>query len=107
MDSATGGQAQGKVPARAEIDLKYTWDLSALYPDTAAWESDFRACEQGASALAAMKGSVTRSPGDLLKFLKLSDDVSSKLSRAGAYASQLRDQDTRQSGIASGKREGG
>ncbi len=96
MRSAGEEQVQGRIPSRSEIDPKYTWDLSALYPGEAAWEADFKTCEKGVDALPGMKGTVTSSPGALVKFLKLSDDVSSRVSRVGAYASQLKDQDTRQ-----------
>jgi oligoendopeptidase F len=98
MEPVLGEQARGKVPARSEIDPQYTWDLTALYPNATVWEADLKSCDQGVTALAGMKGAVTKSPGDLAKFLKLSDEVSSKLARVDAYASQLKDQDTREPG---------
>lgn len=95
--SAAGEQAQGKVPERSQIDPKYTWDLTAMYPNLDAWEADFKNCDQGLSAVAKMKGTVTKSSEALLSFLSLYEDLSIRFSKVGVYASLLRDQDTRQS----------
>ncbi len=95
-DAAPEPQAQAKVPQRSEIDPKYTWSLADMYSDRAAWESDFKACEQGVGALAKAKGTVHGSPDALLVFLTLSDELSVKMAKVAAYASMLRDQDTRQ-----------
>jgi oligoendopeptidase F len=96
MNSSAGDQSQGKVPDRSQIDVKYQWDLTALYPNLQAWEVDLKECMQGVDALAKLKGSVTKSPQALLDFLKLSENLSIKASRVGSYASLLKDQDTRQ-----------
>lgn len=90
-------QEQGKVPERSQIDPKYTWDLTAMYPSREAWEADFKHCEAGLTALARMKGTVSRSPETLLNYLKSFDDLSVKVSKVAVYASLLKDQDTRQS----------
>ncbi len=94
--SAPVPQAQAKVPERSEIDPKYTWNLADMYPDRAAWEADYKACEQGVGDLAKAKGTVSDSPEALLAFLTLSDQLSVRFSKTAAYASMLRDQDTRQ-----------
>jgi len=97
MKSAEEDQ-QGKVPERSEIDPKYTWDLTAMYPNLQAWEADFKSCEQSVGELAAMKGTVSKSPEALLRYLTFNDDLSVKFSRVASYASLLKDQDTRQGG---------
>jgi len=94
---AGAGQGSGKVPERSQVDARYTWDLSAMYANRGAWEADFKACERDLSAIAGLKGTAAKSPEALLKFLTLSDDVSVRFSKLGAYASMLKDQDTRQS----------
>jgi hypothetical protein len=49
-----------------------------MYSDRAAWESDFKACEQGIDTLAKAKGTVAGSPEALLGFLGLSDQLPSR-----------------------------
>jgi len=89
---------QGKVPERQQVDSKYTWDLTTMYPNQEAWEADYKACEQSKVVLQKMKGTIAASPEALLKYLALVDDVSVKLDKLAAYANMLKDQDTRQPG---------
>jgi oligoendopeptidase F len=91
-------QTQGKVPERSQIDVKYTWDLTAMYANPETWEADFKFCEQGLGSIAKMKGTVAKSPEALLNFLKIYEDLSAKLLKMGSFASLYKDQDTRQSG---------
>ena len=93
---AGAGQGLGKVPERSQLDARYTWDLSAMYANREAWEADFKACEQNLSTMAGLKGTTAKSPEALLNFLTLSDNLSVRFSKLGAYASLLKDQDTRQ-----------
>jgi oligoendopeptidase F len=97
LGPAVAEQAQGKVPERSQIDVKYTWDLAAMYPNLAAWEADFKSCGQALGAIAKMKGTVAKSPETLLSFLTAYEDLSAKFSKMGSYASLLKDQDVRQS----------
>jgi oligoendopeptidase F len=93
---AGAGQGLGKVPERSQLDARYAWDLSAMYANREAWEADFKACEQNVSTMAGLKGTTAKSPEALLNFLTLSDNLSVRFSKLGAYASLLKDQDTRQ-----------
>ncbi len=94
---AAAGPEQGQVKERSQIDSKYTWNLADMYPDRAAWEADYKKCEQRIADVARLKGSVAKSPEGLLSFLTLSDELGVQFSKIGAYASMLKDQDTRQS----------
>lgn len=87
---------QGKVPERRQVDPKYTWDLTTMYPNQEAWEADYRTCAQSRDTLQKMKGTISTSPEALLGFLTLVDDISVKLDKLLAYANMLKDQDTRQ-----------
>ncbi len=89
-------QEQGKVPERSQVDPKFTWDLTGMYPDREAWEGDFKHCEASLASFAGMKGMVSRSPENLLNYLKTYDDLSVRVSKIAVYASLLKDQDTRQ-----------
>ncbi len=89
-------QDQAKIPERSQIETKYTWNLADMYASREAWEADFKACEQDSVILANAKGRVTKSPEALLDYLTHYDETVVKFSKVAAYASLLRDQDTRE-----------
>jgi oligoendopeptidase F len=89
-------QDQAKVPERSQIETKYTWNLADMYASHEAWEADFKASEQAAGILASAKGTVTKSREALLDYLTHYDETVVKFSKVAAYASLLRDQDTRE-----------
>lgn len=93
--AATPAVAEKKVPERPEIEARYTWDLEAMYPNPAALEADFTKVEDMIKQLAALKGTLGRSPQDLLAALTLRDECSVQLEKVFAYCMMLRDQDTR------------
>jgi len=90
-------EGQEKVPERSQIDAKYTWNLADMYANREAWEADFKASEKGVSTLSGARGTVTKSPEALLSYLTQRDEIVVRFSKVAAYASMLRDQDTRQS----------
>ena len=56
-DPATAART---VPLRADIPLADTWDLTALYPDVAAWQTDFEQVRTDYPRLAGFKGTLGR-----------------------------------------------
>ena len=88
----------GKLRERSQIDDKYKWNLADMYPDQASWDADYKLIEKGIPDLAAFKGKVSQSPGDLLKYLTLRDELVVKLEKLLSYASMLSDQDTKEPG---------
>jgi oligoendopeptidase F len=95
--AAAAADGGGGVPARDEIDVRYTWDLSGIYPDLALWEADLKACEASIAELAGMRGKVTDSPNALHAYLEQRDAVSVQLEKVFALAMLMRDEDTRAS----------
>ena len=93
---ATASQ-EGRILEHSEIAEPYTWDLTHIYADLDAWESDFADCEIGVGRLAAKKGTLDGTPTSLLAVFKLYDEVSIKLEKVYAYAMMLKDQDMRDS----------
>ncbi|MCS7288097.1 MAG: oligoendopeptidase F [Roseiflexus sp.] len=83
-----------KVPRRDEIPEQYRWDLTTIYPDDAAWERDIAAIEQMLGDVSALQGHVARSADDLLKALRLRDQVSMRLWQIYVYANRRFDSDT-------------
>jgi oligoendopeptidase F len=89
-----------KVPRRDEIPPEYTWDLTTVYADDAAWEQDIAALEAQLPEIAALQGRVAESAAALLGALRLRDEVYKRLERIYYYASHRHDSD---SGDAAGQ----
>ncbi len=87
--------AQKDVPTRAAIDVKYTWNLADIYADTATWEADFARAQQTLAMLTALKQATPETPEQLLTVLTLRDNARWVVDKLLVYASQLSDQDTR------------
>jgi oligoendopeptidase F len=83
------------VKERSEIPEKYKWDLTAMYKTDADWEADVKALDALIPTLKAYEGKISKSPADLLAFIKAMEEASKKLDNAYTYASIKSDQDTR------------
>ncbi|MFQ3662628.1 MAG: M3 family oligoendopeptidase, partial [Chloroflexaceae bacterium] len=85
--------ATQKVPTRAEAPVEFTWDLSVVFPDVAAWEQELAAVEEQAGQLAALQGTPGQGPEHLLRVLTLRDEVARRLYALYIYASHRKDSD--------------
>ncbi len=81
-----------KIPDRSEIPEEYTWDLRDLFPDDESWAQEYRALTDCTAQLAAFEGTLGKSPGRLLDYLKLRDDIGVRLEKLMGYASCKNDQ---------------
>ncbi|MCH7813809.1 MAG: oligoendopeptidase F family protein, partial [Planctomycetes bacterium] len=84
------------MPTRSDIDPRYKWDLSDYYADTAAWKADLAATDGMIARLADLKDTLAQSAAALLKILELRDALGVRLERVYAYATLVKDQDTRE-----------
>lgn len=82
------------LPARSEIALQNTWDLTPLFTDNLAFETTFKETEKALPHLASWKGHITSSPDDLITYFQEKDKLSLQIDRLYSYAFQLSDQDT-------------
>jgi oligoendopeptidase F len=89
-----------KVPRRDEIPAEYTWDLTTVYADDAAWEQDIAALEAQLPEIAALQGRVSADAAALLGALRLRDEVYKRLEQIYIYANRRHDAD---SGDATGQ----
>lgn len=80
------------VPRRNEVPTESTWDLTQIYPDTAAWEADFERVKSLLPHAAELRGSI-RDADTLLDVLHRRDDISMLVERLYVYAHLLRDSD--------------
>src|SRR5512140_3615983 len=82
---------------RAQVDTKYTWDLSALFADDAAWAKARADLAKRIPGLAAYKGKLGNSAADLYTAITAYEAVQLDLDKLGTYASQRADEDNRNS----------
>ncbi|UCG62077.1 MAG: oligoendopeptidase F [Candidatus Zixiibacteriota bacterium] len=66
----------GSIPNRNDIDPKYTWDLTHVYPDWTAWEIELAQLDTLATRFAALKGTLSDGPENIHRAFKMSDDLS-------------------------------
>jgi oligoendopeptidase F len=96
MTSPQSALAQSKeLKERTEIDNKYKWDLTAIYPSDAAWEADFKVVQNAIPTLKSYEGKISKSTDDLLAFIKLNSDIGQRVGNLIVYAGMGYDQDTR------------
>jgi len=60
---------------REEIPDKYKWDLSDIYPDWESWEAGLTQLEKLMDEYAALKGTLSQGPQQLLHAFKLDDEL--------------------------------
>lgn len=79
---------------RSEVKEEFTWDLTDMYADIAAWEADVEKLQVLTEELAKLEGKVCDSAGNLLDTLNRKAEIEQIASLASNYASRLSDQDT-------------
>lgn len=78
---------------RNEVPEEFTWDLTALCPDPAAWEITVKEVQEAAARLAEMEGHLADSAETLLSYLTQLEEMEKKGSPVSSYAHRLSDQD--------------
>ncbi len=81
--------------SRDEIDSKYKWDLSSMFPSDEAFEAGLEELKAYCPKLLAFKGKISTSPQALLEFLQLEDQMNLLLYKIINYAERKSDEDTR------------
>ncbi len=78
---------------RSEAKTEYTWDLTPLYADDAAWEAEGAKITETANGLASFKGKISACGADLLEYLRRSETFNSTVERYYVYAMLKSDED--------------
>lgn len=81
--------------SREEIDNKYKWDLSSMFPSDEAFEAGLEELKAYCPKLLAFKGKISTSAQALLEFLQLEDQMNLLLYKIINYAERKSDEDTR------------
>ena len=80
---------------RDEIQDKYKWNLTDLYPTDEAWRKELNEITPRFNEVEKFKGTLTQSAANLLKALEYSSALSKQASKLSIYASMNSDLDTR------------
>ena len=81
--------------SREEIDSKYKWDLSSMFPSDEAFEAGLEELKAYCPKLLAFKGKISSSAQALLEYLQLEDQMNLLLYKIINYAERKSDEDTR------------
>ena len=81
--------------SREEIDSKYKWDLSSMFPSDEAFEAGLEELKAYCPKLLAFKGKISTSAQALLEFLQLEGQMTLLLYKIINYAERKSDEDTR------------
>ncbi|GJQ26364.1 MAG: oligoendopeptidase F [Phycisphaerae bacterium] len=73
-------------PTRDQIDARYKWDLSDIFPDDAAFEAAFKSVESDLASFTRRRGTLARSANDLRDALAAHDELGAQLERVVLYA---------------------
>ena len=80
---------------RSQVAHQYKWDLTALYPSEAAWQSARTAIEKHIPGMEKFRGHLGASAESLYLALSYQMDLNRDLERLSTYASQINDEDQR------------
>jgi oligoendopeptidase F len=80
---------------RSEIPDRYKWNLSQIFPDWPAWQGAYAELETKIGDYAALQGTLARGAANLLKAMKLSDDIGQLTYKVWYFASLKHDEDQR------------
>lgn len=85
---------------RDEIDAKYRWNFSDIYPSWDAWEKDKAVMEQKMNEYAALKGTLAGGPQNIFKAYKINDEMNIISYKVYRYPQLQRDVNTRDNDVA-------
>jgi oligoendopeptidase F len=74
------------IPARDQVDLKYTWNAESVYPSVKDWEDEIQKIIAGIPTATAFKGKLKESPTVLLSALSAIEELKNRAETAYMYA---------------------
>lgn len=81
------------LPKRDDIEEKYKWNLSDMYPTIEKWENDVNTVKNFIHEIIKYKGTLCKSPENLSQCLKLSNEMMALNDMIFVYARMKRDED--------------
>jgi len=95
----TDALESGALRERSEIDDRYKWDLSSIFPDWDRWSEAYSELDRQIEQFASLQGSLARGGTHLLAALELRDLIGRLSYKVWYFASLCYDQDQRDNGI--------
>ncbi len=89
----------GGIPARDEIDDRYKWDLTHIYPDWEAWDANLKRIEELMERFKELRGTLAQGPEQILNAFRMSDDLGRLAEKVYSYAHLTYDTDQRDNSI--------
>ena len=86
--------AANSIPKRDQVPEEFTWNLKDMYESDEAWLRENEALKELPGRIAAFRGTLGQSAENLLRYLRMEDEVSVRLGTLMGYASCKGDQDT-------------
>ncbi|MBO4452800.1 MAG: oligoendopeptidase F, partial [Clostridia bacterium] len=83
-----------KIPLRSEVPAEYTWDLTDIFKSDEEWLAEYESLKDISGEVAAFAGKISQSREELLKYLKMGDDIALRIELLFGYASRKGDEDT-------------
>ncbi|TWU34468.1 oligoendopeptidase F [Novipirellula artificiosorum] len=74
------------LPARTDVNPAYCWDLSSLFPNDQAWETEFKKLEEQIAVFETYRGRLAESATVLAEALAFDSDFDRRAERIGTYA---------------------
>ncbi len=78
--------APTRTPTRSEVPAEHTWDLTPLYSDDAAWESDFKKLQEEFPGVERFRGRLGESAAILLECLEFEKSVEQRVEQLNQFA---------------------
>ncbi len=83
-----------RLPKREEVAKELTWRLEDIYDDEKKWDEEIAKVSKVADEIKTYEGKIAESADNLVKVLKLYEEMELLLSRVYGYASMRQDEDT-------------
>ncbi len=82
------------IPSRCDADKKYMWKIEDIYTADELWRADLERLKSFGPILSGFRGKLCESADSLLKYLRLSDELSVLIDSLLNYAQRRLDEDT-------------
>ena len=78
---------------RKDVPEEFTWNLGDLFPTPADWSAEYESLKAVVGEIAKEQGTLGRSGEDLLRWLRLTDEITVRAAKLYGYASCFADTD--------------
>src|SRR5438552_431132 len=99
MTSSAGTAPAPQLRERSEIDDRFKWDLTHIFPGWTEWQAAFDELDMKIGAYAALQGTLAQGAERLLAAMKLSDDIGQLTYKVWYFTSLKYDEDQRDNPI--------